>query len=64
MQANYYVDHNKTIFKGFCYKNLYKIMIPKGVAICDPRDFICTNLNLLVLRKIHAKCQCIQASGS
>jgi len=34
------------------------------VAICDPRDFICTNLNLLVLRMIHDKYECIQTSGS
>jgi len=27
-------------FKFFCYINLYKIMSPEDVAICDPRDFI------------------------
>jgi len=34
------VVHEKKIFKGFCYINIYKIMSPYGVAICDPRDFI------------------------
>jgi len=43
---------------------LYKSMTAQGVAIWDPRDFISTNLNLLVLRMFHAKYQCIQASGS
>jgi len=34
------VVHEKNIFKGFCYINLYKTMTPLGVAICDPREFI------------------------
>jgi len=58
------VVHEKKIVKGFCYINLHTTMTLKGVAICDPRDFICTNLNLLVLRMLHPKYQCIQASGS
>jgi len=51
-------------WEDFCYMNLYTPMFPLGVAICDPRDFIWTNLNLLVLRVLHAKYQRIQASGS
>jgi len=30
------VVHEKKIFKGFCYNiNIYKIMSPLGVTICD-----------------------------
>jgi len=58
------VVHEKEIFKGFRYIKLYTTMIPECVAICDPRDFICINLNLLALRMLHAKYQYIQANGS
>jgi len=39
-------------------------MYPYGVAICDKRDFIWTNMNLLDLKMTHSKYQCIHASGS
>jgi len=58
------VVYKKNILKVFCDINLHTTMTLKGVTICDPRDFMCINLNLLVLRMIHAKYQCIQASGS
>jgi len=35
-----------------------------GGAIRDPRDFIWTNLNLLVPRMLHANLKSIMASGS
>jgi len=44
--------------------DLYKGLSPLGGAIHDPRDFIWTNLNLLALRMLHTKYQCIPASGS
>jgi len=53
---------HKKIFKGFCYINLYNNMTSWGVVICDPRDFICTNVNLLVLRMLYAKYQSMRAS--
>jgi len=34
-----------------------------GGAIYDPRNLICTHLNLLVPRLLHTKYQCIQAIG-
>jgi len=37
---------------------------PLGGTKHDPRDFIWTNLNLLVPRMLYAKYQCILASGS
>jgi len=34
------VVHEKKVFKGFCYINLYIDMYPnKGVSSCEPRDF-------------------------
>jgi len=34
------VVHEKNIFSNFCNINIYEIVSPYGVAICDPRDFI------------------------
>jgi len=42
-------------FLSISYILLCKSLRPWGGAICNPRDFICTNLNLLVLGKLHAK---------
>jgi len=47
------VVHEKKIFKGFCYINLYTNIPPKGMAIYDPKEFIRTNFNLLVLKMLH-----------
>jgi len=47
------VVHEKNIFKGFCYLNLLSL----GEAIYDPREFIRTNFNLLVLKMLHSKYQ-------
>jgi len=45
----------ENIFKQFPIYLRYKRLCPWVGAICDPRDFICTNLNLLVLGMFHAK---------
>jgi len=54
------VVHGKKIFQDLSKCFPYFALL----GICDPGDFICTNLNLLVLRMHHAKYQHIQASGS
>jgi len=45
----------KKIFYGFCCINLFKNISPLGVAICDPRDFIWTYFNFLVLGMFYVK---------
>jgi len=49
------VVHEKKIFEDFCYKNLYNSMSLKGAR---------TNLNLQLVRILHAKYKSIQAGGS
>jgi len=49
----------RRFFKAFPYILPCKSLSLCGGAICDPRDFILTNLNLLALRMVHAKYQCI-----
>jgi len=63
------VPFGATVFekKKFLSISLY-ISLSKSLylwcgAIHDPRDFSWTKLNPLVLRMLHAKHQCIQASG-
>jgi len=48
----------------FLPRLLCKSLSTWGGAIHDPRDFIWTNLNLLVSGMLHAKYQCIPAGGS
>jgi len=60
------VIHRKKTFLSFCYINLYITISTRSCdgAISDPSDSTGTNLNLLVLRLIRDKYQCIQSSGS
>jgi len=56
------VVHRKIYICIFiCYINLYKNISPEGVAICDSRDL--NNLNILFLRMLQTKYQCIWESG-
>jgi len=51
-------------WKALPYILLCQSLSPWGAAIHDPREFIWTHLNLLAARMLHAKYQCIPASGS